>query len=77
VVNQHVEALKARGLTSPYLKAAVVARINPLRFRPKDAPALSYDEAMDRITKAAAKFNPAKLTSEDLARTGGTPEGTE
>ncbi len=73
-VNQHVEALKARGLTSPYLKAAVVARINPLRFRPKDAPPLSYDEAMERITKAAAKFNPAKMTSEDLARTGGAPE---
>jgi ParB family chromosome partitioning protein len=74
VVNEHVEALKTRGLTSPYLKAAVVARINPLRFRPKDAPPLSYDEAMDRIAKAAAKFNPAKMTSDDLARTGGAPE---
>jgi ParB family chromosome partitioning protein len=77
VVNQHVETLKARGLTSPYLKAAVVARINPLRFRPKDAPALTYDEAMDRIAKAAAKFNPAKLTSEDLAKTGGAPDAAE
>lgn len=74
VVNQHVEALKARGLTSPYLKAAVVARINPLRFRPKDAPPLSYDEAMDRIGKAAAKFNPTNMTSDDLARSGGAPE---
>lgn len=74
VINQHVEALKARGLTSPYLKAAVVARINPLRFRPKDAAPLSYDEAMDRIAKAAAKFNPAKLTPEDLAKSGGTIE---
>lgn len=74
LVNQHVEVLKARGLTSPYLKAAVVARINPLRFRPKDAPALSYDEAMDRINKAAAKFNPSKMTAADLARTGGAPE---
>ncbi len=74
LVIQHVETLKARGLTSPYLKAAVVARINPLRFRPKDAPPLSYDDAMDRIAKAAAKFNPAKLTSADLARTGGAPE---
>jgi ParB family chromosome partitioning protein len=55
----------------------VVARINPLRFRPKDAHPLSYDEAMDRITKAAAKFNPAKLTSDDLARSGGAPDATE
>ena len=27
-----VEALKAKGLTSPYLKPFVVARINPIRF---------------------------------------------
>ena len=32
------QALKAKGLTSPYLKSFVVARVNPLRFRPKDAP---------------------------------------
>src|SRR5207302_5639187 len=31
-VSQTVEKLRERGLTSPYLKAFVVARINPLRF---------------------------------------------
>src|SRR5580765_4826862 len=35
-VIEKVEALKAKGLTSPYLKSFVVARINPIRFRPKD-----------------------------------------
>jgi ParB family chromosome partitioning protein len=73
-VVQQVEALKSRGLTSPYLKSFVVARINPIRFRPKDAPPLSFDEAVDRMAKAAAKFNPAKIKTEDLARSGGVPD---
>jgi ParB family chromosome partitioning protein len=69
-----VEALKARGLTSPYLKSFVVARVNPLRFRPKDAPPLSFDETLERMTKAAEKFNIDKIKSEDLAKSGGMPE---
>lgn len=69
---QQVEALKARGLTSPYLKSFVVARINPIRFRPKEAKPLSFDEALDRMTKAAAKFNPDKIKMDDLARSGGS-----
>jgi ParB family chromosome partitioning protein len=73
-VVQHVEALKARGLTSPYLKSFVVARINPLRFRPKEAGPLSFDEALDRMTKAAAKFNPDKVRMDELARSGGAPD---
>ncbi|WP_447978629.1 chromosome partitioning protein ParB [Candidatus Nitrospira bockiana] len=77
VVNEKVEALKARGLTSPYLKSFVVARINPLRFRPKDAAPLSFDETIARMTKAAQGFNPEKIRSEDLAKTGGVPEETD
>lgn len=74
LVVQQVEALKARGLTSPYLKSFVVARVNPIRFRPKDAPPLSFDEALDRMTKAADKFNPDKIKETDLASSGGAPE---
>ena len=73
-VIEKVEALKAKGLTSPYLKSFVVARINPIRFRPKDAPPLSFDEVMDRMTKAAAKMNVEKVKMEDLARSGGAPD---
>lgn len=71
VVVQQVEALKNRGLTSPYLKSFVVARINPLRFRSKDAKALSFDETIDRMNSAARKFNPNRIKIEDLARSGG------
>ena len=73
-VVEKVEALKAKGLTSPYLKSFVVARINPIRFRPKDAAPLSFDEVMDRMTKAAEKMNVEKVKMEDLARSGGAPD---
>jgi ParB family transcriptional regulator, chromosome partitioning protein len=74
---KQVEALKAKGLTSPYLKSFVVARVNPIRFRPKDAPPLSFDEALDRMAKAAAKFNPDKVKMDDLAKSGGAPDDTD
>ena len=77
VIVKQVEALKAKGLTSPYLKSFVVARVNPIRFRPKDAPPLSFDDALDRMTQAAAKFNPDKIKMDDLAKSGGVPDEVE
>ncbi len=73
-VVRQVEALKTRGLTSPYLKSFVVARINPVRFRPKGSAPLSFDEALGRMGKALEKFNPEKINVADLARSGGAPE---
>lgn len=77
LVVKQVEALKAKGLSSPYLKSFVVARINPIRFRPKDAPPLSFDEALDRMAKGAEKFNPDKIKDSDLAASGGAPDDSE
>lgn len=74
IVVRQVEALKTRGLTSPYLKSFVVARINPLRFRPKDAEPLSFDDALGRMAKAANKFDPDLIKLDDVARSGGTPD---
>ena len=71
-VGAAVEKLKARGLTSPYLRAFVVARINPLRFI-KGAPP-PFDELMDTMTRRALGMDPARVKSEDLARSGGAPE---
>jgi len=73
-VSSQVEVLKARGLTSPYLRSFVVARINPIRFRPKDAEPLSFNETLERMNKALGKFNPEKIKMEDLAKTGGVVE---
>ena len=51
--------------------------MNPVRFRPKDAEPLAFEEAIERMTKAASKFNPDKIKMDDLARTGGAPEESE
>jgi ParB family chromosome partitioning protein len=51
--------------------------VNPIRFRPKDAAPLSFDEAFDRMVTATAKFNPEKIKLDDLAKTGGAPEEGE
>jgi ParB family chromosome partitioning protein len=77
IIIQQVEALKHKGLTSPYLKSFVVARVNPLRFRSKDAPPLSFDEALDRMIQAAGKFNPDKVRMDDLAKSGGMPDESD
>lgn len=77
LVVQQVDALKKKGLTSPYLKSFVVARVNPIRFRPKDAEPPSFEDVLDRMTKAAAKFDAGKIRMEDLARSGGAPDETE
>jgi ParB family chromosome partitioning protein len=73
-VCDRVDTLKKRGLSSPYLKSFVVARINPIRFRPKDAAPLSYNEVMERMIKAVDKFNTEKIRMEDLAKSGGAAE---
>lgn len=72
-VVEKVEALRAKGLTSPYLKSFVVARINPIRFRPKDAAPLGFDEVLERMIAAAEKLNVEKIKVEDLAKSGGAP----
>ncbi|MBH0196140.1 MAG: ParB N-terminal domain-containing protein [Nitrospira sp.] len=77
LIVKHVEALKAKGLTSPYLKSFIVARVNPVRFRPKDAPPLSFADALGRMAQAAQKFNPDKVKSDDLAKSCGIPDDAE
>jgi ParB family chromosome partitioning protein len=71
-VTETVAKLKERGLTSPYLKAFVVARINPLRFMKGAVP--SFDELLDTMTKRARGMNVDKIKTADLARSGGAPD---
>jgi ParB family chromosome partitioning protein len=71
-VGEAVERLKARGLTSPYLRAFVVARVNPLRFIKGEPP--PFDELLETMTKRARGLDPGKVKSEDLARSGGAPD---
>src|SRR3954465_2375828 len=71
-VSEAVEKLRARGLTSPYLKAFVVARVNPLRFMKGAAP--PFDELLATMTKRVRGMKTDKINSQDLARTGGAPD---
>jgi len=71
-----VEALKSRGLVSPYLKYYVVARVNFLRFN-KDGT-FDFDETIDKLTASARKIDPDKVRKEDIAKMGGAPaDGAE
>jgi ParB family chromosome partitioning protein len=68
-VSEAVARLKERGFDSPYLKAFVVARVNPLRFMKGGAP--PFDELFEQMTKRARGMDPGKIRSEDVARSGG------
>jgi ParB family transcriptional regulator, chromosome partitioning protein len=68
-VSAAVEKLKARGLTSPYLKPFVVARVNYTRF--SKATSFDFDETLDKIIASAAKFNVDRVKQEDVAKVGG------
>ena len=63
-VSEIVQALKAKGFQSPYLKSFVVARVNPLRFMKTMPP---FDDALDDILKRATKFNIERVKQEDIA----------
>jgi ParB family chromosome partitioning protein len=70
-VNEAVNALKGRGFESPYLKAFVVARVNPLRFQRK--PTVDFDETLDKMIASAKRFDPGKIKVDQVAKSGGAP----
>jgi ParB family transcriptional regulator, chromosome partitioning protein len=70
-----VEKLKAKGLTSPYLKPFVVARVNYTRF--SKATSFDFDETLDKIIASAKKFNTEKVNQQDVAKAGGGPPPEE
>jgi ParB family chromosome partitioning protein len=68
-VTAAVEKLKAKGLTSPYLKPFVVSRVNYTRF--SKATSFDFDETLDKIIASAQKFNVDRIKQEDVAKSGG------
>ena len=67
-----MKGLKDRGFESPYLRAFVVARINPIRFQ-RGAKA-EFDETIQKMTASARKFKAENVKPEQLARAGGAAE---
>jgi ParB family transcriptional regulator, chromosome partitioning protein len=80
-VKQIVEALQQRGMKSPYLRAYVVARINPVRFHKIKAgdrkPAMPIAQALTRMAGAARTFNLDKVSMGDLAFVAAGAESAE
>jgi ParB family chromosome partitioning protein len=74
-VGKIVDRLKKKGLTSPYLRPFVVARINPIRF--STSTEFDFDDVFDRMEKNAAKFNVDKIRQEDVVRAGGASDTDE
>jgi ParB family chromosome partitioning protein len=70
-VGRIVDKLKKRGLTSPYLRPFVVARVNPIRF--STSTEFDFDDVLRRMEKNANKFNVDKIRQEDVVRVGGGP----
>jgi ParB family transcriptional regulator, chromosome partitioning protein len=74
-VTEVMARLKARGFVSPYLRAFVVARVNPLRWIQGEPPPL--EEVLKTMRERAAKFNTEKIKQEDLATAGGAPDAED
>src|SRR5881409_2025997 len=70
-----VNRLKERGLTSPYLRTFVVARINPLRWIKGEPPEL--EDVFKTMRDRATKFNVEKIKPQDLASMAGAPPDEE
>jgi ParB family chromosome partitioning protein len=71
-VSEAIKGLKSRGFESPYLRAFVVARINPLRF--KRGAKAEFDETIDKMLASARRFDAGKVKADQVARASGPPE---
>jgi ParB family chromosome partitioning protein len=77
-VAECVEKLRAAGFRSPYLKAFVVARVNPLRFvkPPKPgtkAPKASFEATFGKMIQKARELDVSKVRAQDITAMGGVP----
>ena len=69
-----VKALKEQGFDSPYLKAYVVARLNPLRGPKAEG---DFDETIDKMLEKAAKFDVGKVDASQIGASGGFGGGED
>jgi len=81
-VTAHIKTMQEMGMKSPYLRAVVVARCNPVRWIPSKkgaGPPMKLAEALARMTANVRKFDPKKVRPQDLAfaaAVGGGEEGS-
>lgn len=66
-----VDALKAKGLSSPYLKNFVVARVNFLKFKKEGE--FEFEETVQKMIASTRKIDPLKVDKDAIAAMGGAP----
>lgn len=69
-VAAHVKTLQEMGFKSPYLRAVVVARCNPVRWIPQKRgapPPMTMAEALGKMAANVRKFDPKSVRAGDLA----------
>ncbi|HEX9269025.1 MAG TPA: ParB/RepB/Spo0J family partition protein [Candidatus Limnocylindria bacterium] len=69
-VAAHIKKLQEMGFKSPYLRAVVVARCNPVRWIPQKRgapPPMSMADALGKMAAAVRKFEPKSVRAGDLA----------
>ena len=71
VVTLRVSELKEKGFQSPYLRAFVLARVNPLRF--KRGARMEFDALLGAMTASAEKLDVAKVQAKDISAASGPP----
>jgi ParB family transcriptional regulator, chromosome partitioning protein len=69
LVIEKVEALKNKGITSPYLKYFVVGRSNFLRFKKEGS--FEFEPTLEKLAAATAKLDVGKVNKDDIAKMGG------
>ena len=81
-VTEAVNRLKEAGFRSPYLRAFVVARVNPLRWQKpakpgQKAPKGEFEKTMEKMISGAQKIDASKIKPQDISATGGAPDSAE
>lgn len=74
-VGDVVAKLRERGFQSPYLRAFVIGRVNPLRFLKGEAP--PPEELLATMTKRARGMDAGRIRPDEIARSGGPPEAAD
>jgi len=65
LVEPIVQSLRERGFNHPFLKQAVVSKVNPIKR--KRIVEISYDDALNRMKRALERLDPTTITPEELS----------
>ncbi|MFN3135362.1 MAG: ParB/RepB/Spo0J family partition protein [Candidatus Kryptonium sp.] len=64
IVEPIVHSFRERGINHPFLKQAVVSKVNPIKRKRKTT--IGYDELFKQMKKALEKLDPSSITMEEL-----------